>query len=201
MTKQQYQRVCDITKRVIKELGRLGRHFNGVLNGGFFISKKGIKVIEFNARFGDPECMNIMTILTSSWTTAMEKMYCQSLALGDVKFNGQASVVIYLVSPEYALREGSPYIFQLNKQKIENAGCNVFFSSAENAGKKNTYRTIGTSRSVGIAATRSDIISARVLVGECIERFVSGPLQWRKDIGTREEIESLISLGEEINRR
>ncbi|MBU0591941.1 phosphoribosylamine--glycine ligase [Candidatus Micrarchaeota archaeon] len=201
MTAEQYVRVCQITQKVVDELDRLGRHFNGVLNGGFFISRKGVKVIEFNARFGDPECMNIMTMLTSNWVNAMEKIHEQRLAPEDIRFNGQASVVVYLVSPDYAVRTGESYIFKVDKTQIENAGCNVFFSAAEKTRRKNEYRTVGTSRSVGIAATNPDIYEARSLIGDCIEQFVSGPLQWRKDIATKEEIAALTKSGEELNRR
>ena len=37
------------------------------MNSGFFATAEGVKVIEFNARFGDPECMNIMSLFEGGW--------------------------------------------------------------------------------------------------------------------------------------
>ena len=62
---------CSIIERVIERLGAHGRHFSGVMNSGFFATADGVKVIEFNARFGDPECMNIMSLFDGSWTEVM----------------------------------------------------------------------------------------------------------------------------------
>ena len=55
MTLAQYERACEIIAAIIARLGSLGRRFNGVMNSGFFATAEGVKVIEFNARFGDPE--------------------------------------------------------------------------------------------------------------------------------------------------
>ncbi len=67
MTAEHYREACSIIERVISRLTELGRHFSGVMNSGFFATSDGVKVIEFNARFGDPECMNIMGLLDGSW--------------------------------------------------------------------------------------------------------------------------------------
>ncbi|HLH15209.1 MAG TPA: hypothetical protein VKV16_10505, partial [Solirubrobacteraceae bacterium] len=56
MTGEHYREACAIVERVIARLAEQGRHFNGVMNSGFFATADGLKVIEFNARFGDPEC-------------------------------------------------------------------------------------------------------------------------------------------------
>ncbi len=74
MTDAHYRQACSIIERVIARLAELGRHFTGVMNSGFFATADGVKVIEFNARFGDPECMNIMSLLGGSWTEAMARI-------------------------------------------------------------------------------------------------------------------------------
>src|SRR5262249_19188211 len=56
MTERHYEQACTIIAEVIERLGSAGRHFTGVINSGFFATADGVKVIEFNARFGDPEC-------------------------------------------------------------------------------------------------------------------------------------------------
>ncbi len=54
--------------------GRARAPLHGVMNSGFFATADGVKVIEFNARFGDPECMNIMSLFEGSWPEVMEQI-------------------------------------------------------------------------------------------------------------------------------
>src|SRR5271168_456745 len=123
MTAEHYQEACSIIERVIARLASEGRSFTGVMNSGFFATADGVKVIEFNARFGDPECMNIMSLFSGNWPEAMERMSSGALSQRDVPLTEEASLVLYLVSPDYALRAGGPYEFPLNQEEIEDAGC------------------------------------------------------------------------------
>ena len=79
MTPAHYEQACSIIERVIERLAQQGRHFTGVMNSGFFATADGVKVIEFNARFGDPECMNIMSLFSGSWPDVMERISAGSL--------------------------------------------------------------------------------------------------------------------------
>jgi phosphoribosylamine-glycine ligase len=99
--------------------------------------------------------------------------------------------VLYLVSPDYALRPGAPYEFTLDRQRIEADGCRVYFSSAVQVGE-NTYRTVGTSRAVALATTAPTLEQARrrvVAVAESID-----VLEWRRDIGQMSYLEGLSAL-------
>jgi phosphoribosylamine--glycine ligase len=108
MTAEHYRRACSIIEGVIERLASIGRHFSGVMNSGFFATADGVKVIEFNARFGDPECMNIMSLFAGDWTEVMSSICDRTLSPADVPLREDASVVLYLVSPDYALRPGGP---------------------------------------------------------------------------------------------
>src|ERR1700733_14544314 len=79
MTGEHYEQACSIVERVIARLSAQGRRFTGVMNSGFFATADGVKVIEFNARFGDPECMNIMSLFDGSWPEVMERIAAGSL--------------------------------------------------------------------------------------------------------------------------
>ena len=133
MTAEHYHRACSIITGVIERLGSMGRHFSGVMNSGFFATADGVKVIEFNARFGDPECMNIMSLFEGDWTEVMARICDAGLTSADVPLRSDASVVLYLVSPDYALRPGGSYEFSLDREAIEAQGGHVFFSSAVEA--------------------------------------------------------------------
>ena len=191
MTARHYEEACSIIAAVIERLAHEGRHFTGVMNSGFFATADGVKVIEFNARFGDPECMNIMSLFSGSWPDVMQAICARRLTGDDVALRAEASVVLYLVSPDYALRRGEALEFELDEQAIEPAGCEVFFSSAERIGP-HRFRTVGTSRAVALAATSPQLQDARSLVAGAA---ASVPvLEWRRDVGDPRYLQGLQRL-------
>jgi phosphoribosylamine--glycine ligase len=191
MTMRHYEQACAIVQLVIERLAHEGRHFSGVMNSGFFATADGVKVIEFNARFGDPECMNIMSLLSGSWPTAMERICSRALTPADVALREEASVVLYLVSPDYALRPGRAYDFELDERAIEQSGAHVFFSSAVRVGERH-FQTVGTSRAVALAATGTTLAQAR----ECVVKVAEAVpvLEWRRDVGDDAYLEGLREL-------
>jgi len=193
MSAGHYSEACSIIERVIERLREQGRHFSGVMNSGFFATADGVRVIEFNARFGDPECMNIMSLFCGDWPAAMESISAGSLSAADVPLRDQASVVLYLVSPDYALRPGGPYEFALDRDEIEREGCAVFFSSAVEAAP-GRYRTVGTSRAVALASTAPTLAAARERVVGCASRVPV--LEWRRDVGDERYLDGLRTLVE-----
>jgi phosphoribosylamine--glycine ligase len=193
MTAAHYQQACSIIERVIERLAQQGRRFNGIMNSGFFATADGVKAIEFNARFGDPECMNIMSLLDGSWPHVMEQICGASLAPADVPLREQASVVLYLVSPDYALRPGPAYDFSLQRERIEADGCAVHFSSAVEVGQ-NAYRTVGTSRAVALTTTAPTLEQARARVAASAATVPV--LEWRADVGDERYLGELVQLVE-----
>jgi len=191
MRAEHYRQACSIIERVIERLADEGRRFNGVMNSGFFATADGVKVIEFNARFGDPECMNIMSLLDGSWPHAMERICAGALGAGDVPLREEASVVLYLVSPDYALGRGQPREFALERPRIEAEGCRVFFSSAVQVAH-DLYRTVGTSRAVALASTAPTLEQARARVAASAATVPV--LEWRRDVGDERYLDQLTCL-------
>ena len=191
MAPAHYEQACSIIERIIERLGEQGRHFSGVMNSGFFATADGVKVIEFNARFGDPECMNIMSLFEGSWPEVMQSISSASLAASDVPLRPGASLVLYLVSPDYAVRPGEPLEFTVEESRIEGEGAHVFFSSAVRTGEER-FRTVGTSRALAIATTAPSLEQARARVVRCAESVPS--LQWRSDVGDERYLEGLRAL-------
>jgi len=188
MTPAHYREACSIIERVIERLSEQGRRFTGVMNSGFFATADGVKVIEFNARFGDPECMNIMALFDGSWPATMEQIAAARLSGADVELREEASLVLYLVSPDYALRAGPTYDFALDREAIEADGCEVHFSSAVEVGE-NTYRTVGTSRAVALTTTAATLGQARARVVACAATVPV--LEWRSDVGEESYLDGL----------
>jgi phosphoribosylamine---glycine ligase len=195
MTREHYAQACSIVERVIARLSEEGRRFSGVMNSGFFATASGVQVIEFNARFGDPECMNIMALFDGDWTRVMQRICAGELTREDVPLRHEASLVLYLVSPDYALPGGgappTPYEFELDVAAMERAGCQVFFSSAVHVAE-NTYRTVGTSRAVALVTTALALHEAHERIVRCAGSV--GVLQWRREVGDERYLQDLSAL-------
>jgi len=152
-------------------------------------------VIEFNARFGDPECMNVMSLFRGDWPEVMAHMSGGELRSDDVPLSRDASLVLYLVSPDYALRPGDSYEFGLDRPAIEAAGCHVFFASAVEAAE-NRYATVGTSRAVALATTAPTLEGARERIVKCAGSVAV--LEWRRDVGDEGYLNGLTRLVEGV---
>ncbi len=191
MTDAHYEQACSIIEQVIARLAHQGRQFSGVMNSGFFATADGVKVIEFNARFGDPECMNIMSLFAGSWPETMERIAAGSLTAADVSLRDEASLVLYLVSPDYALRAGPAYDFKLDVDRLAAQGCRVYFSSAVQTAER-SYRTVGTSRAVALACTAPTLEQARAVTAAGAESIPV--LEWRRDVGDAAYLDGLSRL-------
>jgi phosphoribosylamine--glycine ligase len=194
MTEQHYAQACSIIESVIARLGEEGRRFTGVMNSGFFATADGVRVIEFNARFGDPECINIMSLFDGSWPAVMERICAGELARKDVALREEASLVLYLVSPDYALAGTGPartYQFELDVAAVERAGCEVFFASAL-ALAENSYRTLGTSRAVALATSAPRLAEAHERIVALAQSVPT--LQWRREVGDERYLQGLSGL-------
>lgn len=182
LDRRSYEQACGIVSEVIEYLGAKRRHFTGCMNAGFFATADGVKVIELNARFGDPEGINIMTLFEGNWVEVMESICSGSLSAGDVALSDEASVVTYLVSPEYALSGGAVHEFAADLDAINATGAHLYFSSAVETGRMR-FATVGTSRALAITARSAQLETARSTVADAISVGVRGDLEWRCDIG------------------
>ena len=179
------QQAHEAVRRVVAELKRMGRDFNGVMNAGFFLDGEGrLKVIEFNARFGDPEGINIMALLDGSWTAVMGALV--ERRLGEVPMKAHDSAVVYLVTRDYARRPATtPTDFALDFSVLNRHEVAIFFAAAEEVeeGGKKIYRSLGTSRLVALAKQGSDLQSCLNDIYAGIKEGVSGDVDYRGDIG------------------
>lgn len=177
-----YDAACDVVRGVLDFLARDGRSFSGCLNAGFFATSEGLRVIEFNARFGDPEGINIMALLDSDWCAAMDAVAAGWLSDSDIVLSDDASAVVYLVAPSYALGSAAgPVPFAFDAAEARRGGAEVLFSSAIETGS-GSYETVGTSRVVALVA-RCPTLGGAVSTALSATAGLEGVLDWRADIG------------------
>ncbi len=184
------QNIADATKMTEEVLAALkdktGKLFRGVMYGGFMVTAQGVKLIEYNARFGDPEALNVLPILKTDFVEV-----CQAILAGKLKdlpleFENKATVVKYAVPEGYPTDPKAGEEIKLLGLPV---GCRVYYASVDQT--KEGKLLTGTSRAlafVGIA----DTITAAEQIAEAGVQAAEGPLAHRCDIGTPALIEQRI---------
>lgn len=193
MTDEHYQQCAQIMQGVVDDMTARDLLFNGVINGGFFLTPDGIRFMEFNARFGDPEGMNVLSVLQTPFSEVLKAFYHKTLGQLRLEFAPRASVVKYLVSPTYP-GAGAAIDFELPADAYAEAGVQLYFSAARATGAGH-YQTVSSSRVVALGCTAESIAEAGAHLNQCLEKYHSGVLEYRADIGTRTELDRLESLG------
>ena len=82
-------------------LKETGLEYKGILYGGFMLTQSGLKVIEYNARFGDPEIMNILPIMETDFLEVCKAITAGTLNRLKVGFAPKATVCKYIVPRSY----------------------------------------------------------------------------------------------------
>lgn len=171
-----------LIKDTIQYVNKDGIEFSGVIYGGFFKCKQGIKFIEFNARFGDPEAINVLNSLETPFSEVMENIWNQTLSTSNCKFKRKCTFTVYVVSPDYAIRKGDPCEFKLNTKRIIDKGAKIYFASSKNIEGDN-YTSVGVSRLFAVFAEARTLNEARDIVYNAMDGNVDSKLHYRKDIG------------------
>lgn len=174
---------ANLIRRTIEYVNKDSLEFNGVIYGGFFKTDKGIKFIEFNARFGDPEALNVLNLLETPFTEVVEHIINQDLSEENCKFKRTCTFTVYVVSPDYAIRENKePCVFSVNKDSIIEKGAKVYFANAKKT-EGNTYTSVSNSRLFAVVTEEKTLAKAKEKAYLAMEGNVDSKLDYRKDIG------------------
>ncbi len=176
-----------ITQDIMEALHKeTGEYYKGVLYGGFILTKKGVKLLEYNARFGDPEVMNILPILKNNFAEICSAAV--NLDLKNVEFEKKATVCKYVVPKGYPLNPVP------GKLEFADTEAKVYYASVD-LREDGLYMTRSRAAAfVGIADTIDD---AEKIAQNAVEN-VKGDVFYRKDIGTerllRKRVEHMKNL-------
>lgn len=128
LTKEDIEECKNLMEKTIKYVNKNSLEFNGVIYGGFFKCEDGIKFIEFNARFGDPESLNILNAIDTPFKELFENIQKQTLNDENCKFKKINTCTVYAVTPNYAIESSKePVRFTLKKENIEEMRCKNIF--------------------------------------------------------------------------
>jgi phosphoribosylamine--glycine ligase len=155
-----------------------GAPYVGILYGGFMATKEGVKLIEYNARFGDPESLNLLTLLESDFVDICRAMVSMTLDSVEVKFSSKASVCKYVVPQGYpdSPRKGDEVILPTELP----ANATMFLSAVD---VKDGVLIATGSRTLAVVGTAITIADAEAVCEEVV-RQIPVPFFHRADIGT-----------------
>ncbi|MBN2157202.1 MAG: phosphoribosylamine--glycine ligase [Candidatus Lokiarchaeota archaeon] len=168
-----------------KETGAI---YKGFLYGQFMKTKKGIKLVEYNVRFGDPEAMNVLSIMESNMVALCFQILEGTLP-DDLRFKKAATVCKYIVPEGYPTNPVKNQPIQVDEKSLDELGILYYYASVDKRGEK--VVTTG-SRTMGLLGIGSSLNEAEKKA-ELATQFVKGPLYHRKDIGTQELLEKRIA--------
>jgi fusion protein PurCD len=168
--------------------------FVGIFYGGFMKTKNGVKLIEYNARFGDPEAMNLLALLDTDFVEINYAMAIGTLDKIDIKYKNLATVCKYVVPlgyPENPIKGEKIDISELHGDWDD-----VYFGSVDKTDDVNLL-TLKGSRAIAICCTGQTISQAEENVEKLIEK-ITGPLFHRPDIGKSQYIQTKVHMMNEV---
>tara|TARA_A100001011_G_scaffold50744_1_gene48722 strand:- start:204 stop:1511 length:1308 start_codon:yes stop_codon:yes gene_type:complete len=175
-----------VAKQLFEETGT---PYIGILYGGFMLTRGGVKVIEYNARFGDPEAMNVLSILESDFLSICISMVDGNLKTQDVSFEKLATVCKYVVPVGYPDKPKKNFEVLCNQNDRS-----LFLASIM---LKDQKLIACGSRTAAVVGKNKDVFQAELLAEAGIAN-ISGNLFHRKDIGTKKLIDSKIKRVKEL---
>jgi|SRR5580658_33460 phosphoribosylamine---glycine ligase len=176
----------DTLRRTVEALSSEGIRYRGILYGGFMLTARGPVLVEYNARFGDPEGINVLTLYEEgNFADLLLGVATGRVDPNLVQFRLRSTVVKYLVPPGYGDKPKAGGLLEVDTAAIEADGVHVYYGAVEAAGP-GTVR-LGSSRGVALVGEASAIHEAGIRV-EAALHHVHGDYYVRHDIGTKEDL-------------
>jgi len=189
MTEGEYQQALEIMDLTVNAMADEGCPYVGILYGQFMLTRKGPKVIEFNARFGDPEAMNVLPILTSNLAEICESIVDGTLSTSRASFASKATVCKYVVPEGYGTESRANMPIKVDEKGIESEGVWLYYASVNEEGD-GVLTT--TSRSLAVVGVEDDIENAEKACERGLAHVQGEAIAIRHDIGKPELVQRRI---------
>jgi phosphoribosylamine--glycine ligase len=183
LTAKDRDAALSICKKVVDAMRKRGTPFKGCLYGGFMATRDGVRVLEFNARFADPECMNVLPLFAGDFADACERMATGSLK-SNATFHRKATVCKYVVPMGYGTKAIAGERLVVDEEGIAATGARLYYGSVNEA---DGAVATTTSRALAVVGIHHNLEKAEQNAEEAL-RFVKGNAYVRHDIGTKAAI-------------
>ncbi len=178
--------LASMSKRIfdpwLKGCSQEGIDFRGLLYPGLMLTRDGVKVLEFNARFGDPETQVYLSRLETDLVELLEASFSGTLDRFELKWSPLHAVCVVLASGGYPgpIEKGKAISGLDEAARL--AGVKVFHAGT--ARQKNDFVTAG-GRVLGVTALGATLEKARDLAYEAAGKIRFDGMQFRRDIAAK----------------
>lgn len=166
-----------------------GKPYRGVLYGGFMATRRGVKLLEYNARFGDPEAMNVLPILDGDFVELCEAVVKRELHRIRASFRPVATVCKYLVPNGYPTNPIKDEEIFIPESRLSSNNLRVFYAAVEARGDRIALTGSRAAAFLGIGET----LEQAERLAESAASSIEGPVFHRRDIGTAALIEKRVN--------
>lgn len=194
ITQPEREEAIAILQSIVDAMAEEGCPYHGTMYGQFMLTVRGPKIIEINARFGDPEAMNVLPILKSSFTDICWKMATGTLD-SKVEFAEEATVCKYVVPRGYGVKSESGHEISVDEEAIQKCGATVFYANVDMKGGK---LVTGTSRSIGVVGMAATLEEAEQNCEKALAYVKCDAIAVRHDIGTRQLVQRRVDHMREL---
>jgi len=171
-----------IIRPTVRAMVEEGRPFKGVLYFGLMLTQEGPKVLEYNARFGDPETQVVLPRLKTDIVDIFEAVIDGRLDEINVEWEDNAAVCVVLASGGYPKSYKTGYEISGIEEVLKEPDIMVFHAGTKKINGK--YYTSG-GRVLGVTAIARDLDNAIQKVYQNVEKIHFENMHYRKDIGRR----------------
>ena len=182
-----YEAAVDIMERTVAAMP----DYKGVLYGQFMLTTEGPKVVEFNARFGDPEAMNTLPVLETPFIDVLTAAR-DGDDLPELEFSGEATVCKYAVPDGYPTDPDAGAEITVDEETV---GDGLLFYASVDARDDGLYTT--TSRSFAVVGLAETIAAAEEIAEDALSA-AGDEFRIRHDIGKAELVQSRIDHMNEL---
>lgn len=186
--KSDYEVAEEIMDKTVKAMSAEGAPFKGILYGAFIATAQGIRVLEYNVRFADPEGMNVLPLLETDFVEVCDAVANEGLKGKTVRFENMATVCKYVVPQGYGSKPKSGEPVEVDEEGIGDSGGELFYAAVnETEGK--IYTT--TSRVLAVLGIAKSIDEANEIAEKSL-KHIKGNVYVRHDIGRADYIQKKI---------
>ena len=172
-----------IFKPTMDAMNKEGRTFKGVIYFGLMLTAGGPMVIEYNARFGDPETQAVLPRLRTDLVDIIDAVIEERLDKIEIEWSNDAAVCIVLASGGYPVKyETGKEITGLEDKIFKSDDVYVYHAGTKEEGGK--YYTSG-GRVLGVTATGRDLGEAIEKSYSAIKKIKFDKMHYRNDIGRK----------------
>ncbi len=190
LSKSDYDEGVFILKKIVEALKKEGCNYIGPIYGQFMLTSDGVKIIEINARFGDPENMNVLPLLKTDFIDLCTSMIDEELSRKQVQFDKKSTVCKYVVPEGYGFKSMIGERIFVEEESVKDTGAKLFYASVN---KKNNDIFTTSSRSLAVVGVSNELSNAEQICEKALDHVKGEHIFIRHDIGTKDLVNKRVN--------